>query len=63
MSKKDTTAYLEVARLLGKAFDEILFIDDSPENVSTAQTAGLEAVVYESTDKTIKIINEIINNR
>lgn len=46
LSKKDPKAYQFIAKELNLNTDEILFIDDSSENLESAKTAGLQTLQY-----------------
>ncbi|MDQ5951310.1 MAG: glucose-phosphatase [Patescibacteria group bacterium] len=49
--KKDPQAYIKVATLINKKPEEILFIDDSPENIGAAQNAKMNAIQYDTFEK------------
>jgi len=46
--KPDPAFYQGAARLTGVTPDRIFFADDRPENVTAAQKAGWDAILYES---------------
>jgi FMN phosphatase YigB (HAD superfamily) len=46
--KPDPRIYMEAARLAGVPPEEIFFMDDRPENVAGALTAGFDAVLFEN---------------
>lgn len=48
VSKKESEAYLKIAKEMGKNPNEILFIDDTKENVKAAKEAGLKTIHYHS---------------
>jgi putative hydrolase of the HAD superfamily len=49
--KPDRAIYDAAIERAGIAANEIFFVDDRPENVAGAVEAGLDAVVYEGTEK------------
>ena len=49
LRKPDPEAFTVVAGLTGFLTSEILFFDDTPENVDGARTAGMQTVLVEST--------------
>lgn len=51
LDKKDPKAYSLIAQDLGLKPEEIVFIDDSLENLSAAKSAGLSTIWYQSNDK------------
>lgn len=53
LNKKDPQGYKIIAEKLGVKPNEILFIDDSIENVKAAQNAGLQAVQFVSNKQLI----------
>lgn len=59
LSKKDHAAYTKVVALMDKNPEEVLFIDDSPENVGAAKRAGLEAVQYTGFDQLTKDLQRL----
>lgn len=48
VSKKDPSAYVLLLKLVNATPTEVLFIDDSEENVQAAKQAGLQTIVYQS---------------
>lgn len=60
LSKKDPKAYEYVAKDVGVAPDEILFIDDLEANVKAAKTTGMNAVVYSQLGELRKKISEVL---
>jgi putative hydrolase of the HAD superfamily len=46
LTKPDPECYAAAVAQLGVAADEILFVDDRPENVTGAESAGLRAMVF-----------------
>lgn len=60
ISKKDPEAYLKVISLIIAKPEEVLFIDDSPENVGAAQRAGLHSFQYTNFEEFSSQIQKII---
>jgi putative hydrolase of the HAD superfamily len=48
LRKPDPEAFSVVAQRTGFQVSELLFFDDTPENVDGARTAGIQAVLVES---------------
>ncbi len=44
--KRDPTLFDDVVRALGLAPQEVLFVDDNPENVARARSRGLKAILF-----------------
>ncbi len=51
LSKKDPEAYKRIAQQITSNPEEILFIDDSPENIEAAKTAGLQTLLYKNNNQ------------
>jgi putative hydrolase of the HAD superfamily len=47
LRKPDMAIYRTALDILGRPADRILFIDDRPENVAAAVTAGMKAIRFE----------------
>lgn len=60
--KKIPNAYKLVAAHLGLSPDEILYIDDAPENIQAAKTAGLNTFLYAGYEKLVTQIAEALNS-
>ena len=58
--KPDRDAFLWVARALGVAPADILFLDDSAENVAGAQAAGLSAVHVTGAAVTSRVMAQVL---
>ena len=58
LSKKDPDSYSFIANDLGINAGEILFIDDTAANIKAARAAGLETLLFVSTQETIDEIKE-----
>ena len=52
-AKNDEKAYFAIAKKLSLHPQEILFIDDSEENVAAAKKAGVRTILFISTKQTI----------
>ena len=48
--KPDPEAFAEVARRMGVTPEEVLFFDDTEENVIGARAAGLRAVLFRTVE-------------
>jgi len=48
ISKTDTNSYQHISNKLGTSSEEILFIDDTEENIQTATKAGWNTILYKS---------------
>jgi HAD superfamily hydrolase (TIGR01509 family) len=57
VSKKDPEAYIVLADKLGYAPQDLMFIDDKSANVGAANTAGLQAVQYQSNSQIITALD------
>jgi HAD superfamily hydrolase (TIGR01509 family) len=57
-SKKDSQLYKYILNDLHRKPDEVLFIDDSEENISAAQDAGLEATHYKNNQQLLDKLKE-----
>lgn len=56
ISKKDSGSYITITSDLGLQSEEMLFIDDSSENILEAQKAGLTTVQYLNNEQVIEEI-------
>ena len=59
LSKKDSQIYQLIAEKLHKNPSEIIFIDDTIENIYPAQKAGLQTIQYLSNEQLIKELQNI----
>ena len=60
LAKPDTAIFTLLAERLGCDPKDCIMIDDSAVNCNGAIDAGMQAVVYESTEKAIKGINALL---
>lgn len=60
-SKRDPASYEFIANDLHKRPDEILFIDDTAANIEAANAAGLETLIFTSTQDAISKIRQILS--
>lgn len=60
MSKKDPESYKHIAQDIGLNPGEILFIDDSQENLDAAKIAGLATTKYTNNPETIESIKQYV---
>lgn len=54
VTKKEPDAYKRITDIVGKKPEEILFVDDSPENLGAAKSSGLQVMHYIDNDRAIK---------
>lgn len=47
LNKKDVESYKKIASDIGVKEEEIVFVDDSPENIEAAREAGMNVVHYQ----------------
>lgn len=59
MCKPDLEIFHLAAARMGVSPDEIVFVDDMPENVQGAREAGMHAWVHESGEDTIRRVSEL----
>ena len=59
--KPDAKLYEVVERQTGRKGDEILYIDDRPENVETGAARGWQAVFHETPEKTRNLVQQTID--
>lgn len=55
--KKDSDSYLWIANDLGVEVGELVFIDDSVENIEAAKQAGLQTIHFISNEDLINKLN------
>lgn len=60
ISKKEATSYLSIAASLHAAPEEILFIDDTQENLLYAAKAGLQTFHYQTNSELIKKLQSML---
>jgi HAD superfamily hydrolase (TIGR01509 family) len=60
LTKKDPESYRKISDMLGLTPDEVIFVDDSQENVSAAKTAGMNGVVYREFEELKKEIGKYL---
>ena len=56
INKKDSQGYNLIATTLGQKSEEILFIDDTMENLEAAQKAGLQTVQFISNKQLFEVL-------
>lgn len=59
--KPDAIMYETIATKLGMLPEECLFIDDQPRFVEAAKQTGMQALVFEDTQSTIRKIKELLD--
>jgi putative hydrolase of the HAD superfamily len=52
--KKDSTVFSDVARAMELRPEEVLFVDDNPENLRRAEDRGLRTVLFDGYEEFIK---------
>ena len=60
--KKIPEAYTLVAAQIHLNPDEILYIDDAPENIQAAKIAGVNTFLYEDYEKLLNQVREALNS-
>lgn len=56
LNKKESSAFVEISRLLGKSPQEVIFIDDSMDNIKAATEAGLTAIQYQNNQQIMEYL-------
>ncbi len=59
LRKPELAAFQAVATVMGCELSEIMFFDDTQENVDGAQDAGMQAVLVKNSDDVIAKLNEL----
>jgi putative hydrolase of the HAD superfamily len=62
LKKPDPAIYALAERRLGVEPQDVVFLDDATANVEAAQAAGWQAVLHESTPRSIEALERIITN-
>lgn len=60
MRKPHPDIYWEVLEKIGRKPDEVVFIDDKEENIETAQTIGMHAILFKSLEQVEKDFESIL---
>ncbi len=63
ITKKDSVSYTAIAKDLSLSPEEILFIDDSWENLQAAQKAGLDTIQYSSNEQVVEGIKTKLHHQ
>ena len=63
IAKPDERIYRLTACRLGVEPEEMVFVDDSVENVAGAERAGIKGVLFETTEHTVKKVNDLLGVR
>lgn len=58
IDKTSPDAYLKIAQELGKKPEEILFIDDTQDNVRAAEAAGMKGLVFIGNDEVLNSLKK-----
>lgn len=61
LRKPDREAFHHVARDMGFANDEILFVDDSRENIAGANTAGMQTAWVRSEADVVNVLDSVLD--
>jgi HAD superfamily hydrolase (TIGR01509 family) len=59
-NKTNPSSYLKLAAKVGLKSSEILFVDDSHQNVEAAEKAGLTGIVYTDNDSLLKELKRTV---
>jgi putative hydrolase of the HAD superfamily len=62
-AKPEARIYHLAARRLGVCPGEMLFVDDSPENITGAERAGARGILFESTTQVMECLGELLGVR
>ncbi len=57
--KRDRSIFTDVARMVGRAPEEMLFIDDNGGHIERARSAGLQAILYLTCDQVADTLERI----
>ena len=60
LSKSDPASYAKVCTLLNYLPAEVIFIDDQYHNIEAAKLAGLQTILFESTDQLIRKATKLL---
>lgn len=63
ISKKDPRSYEFIAKDIGVTPDEILFMDDSKENIKIAREVGFVTALYREFDELRKKLRKVLSQR
>ncbi len=61
--KKDKTAYQLLLTKINLSPEEVVFIDDSQDNIAAAQEAGLQTVLFTDNESAIGQVNSLISQQ
>ncbi len=60
LRKENPEAYRKIAQMIQRQPSEMLFIDDSFGNIEAAKQAGMNTILFESTDQLFEKLSEFI---
>ena len=60
ISKKENSAYKKLIKEVGLNSEEIIYIDDSQENINAAKQTGLQTILYIDNKQAVSEIMELI---
>ncbi|KAJ5413641.1 hypothetical protein N7509_000268 [Penicillium cosmopolitanum] len=62
MRKPDICCYEHVLKEIGLSAEEVLFVDDSAENVLAAQSIGINSILFQNHEQISSQIKDALNN-
>jgi putative hydrolase of the HAD superfamily len=62
LNEKDREAYEAIVDKVGLKSEEIIYIDDKQENIDTASSLGIGAILYTSNEQAIADIKDLIKS-
>ena len=60
--KPNKEAYLQVCKHMGAKPDEVIFVDDTVENIKGAQAAGLDARLAKGEREVVEVLSSILSS-
>lgn len=61
LAKNDPKAYEYIAKAIGLTPDEVLFTDDTEENIKVAKSIGMNTTLYKELEELRKKISEVLS--
>ena len=59
MRKNDPYSFNSILKDLNKTPDEVLFIDDSEDNIASAKSLGIQTLLYKNNQGVMELINSL----
>lgn len=59
VSKSDPKSYEIILKDLGNSAEEVLFIDDSKDNIESAKSLGIKTLLYKNNQEVFDLINSL----